>query len=68
MDFNAYQEALSSQLRGLECPFPEQEFDERLARVRDGMAREITKLDARIAKKAPFGMLLSWIHTRSPGM
>lgn len=40
MDFNAYQEALSSQLRGLECPFPEQEFDERLARVRDGMARE----------------------------
>ena len=40
MDFNAYQKALSSQLRGLECPFPEQEFDERLARVRDGMARE----------------------------
>ncbi|TYC57827.1 aminopeptidase P family protein [Marinobacter sp. BW6] len=40
MDFNAYQKALSSQLRGLECPFPEQEFAERLARVRDGMARE----------------------------
>ncbi|WP_296930358.1 Xaa-Pro peptidase family protein [uncultured Marinobacter sp.] len=40
MDFNAYQKALSSQLRGLECPFPEQEFAERLARVRDRMARE----------------------------
>ena len=40
MDFNAYQKALSSQLRGLECPFPEQEFTERLARVRDRMAQE----------------------------
>jgi Xaa-Pro aminopeptidase len=40
MDFNAYQKALSSQLRGLECPFPEQEFAERLTRVRDRMARE----------------------------
>lgn len=40
MDFNAYQKALSSQLRGLECPFPEQEFAERLARVRDRMAQE----------------------------
>ncbi len=40
MDFNAYQKALSSQLRGVECPFPEQELAERLARVRDRMARE----------------------------
>lgn len=40
MDFNAYQKALSSQLRGLECPFTEKEFDQRLARVRDRMARE----------------------------
>lgn len=40
MDFNAYQKALSSQLRGLECPFPEQEFTERLAHVRDRMAQE----------------------------
>jgi len=40
MDFNAYQKALSSQLRGAECPFSEQEFSERLARVRDRMARE----------------------------
>lgn len=40
MDFNAYQNALSSQLRGYECPFPEQEFANRLARVRDRMARE----------------------------
>lgn len=40
MDFNAYQKALASQLRGLECPFPEQEYAERLARVRDRMARE----------------------------
>ncbi|WP_372996439.1 M24 family metallopeptidase [Marinobacter sp.] len=40
MDFNAYQKALSSQLRGLECPFPDQEFTDRLARVRDGMVRD----------------------------
>ena len=40
MDFNAYQKALSSQLRGLECPFPEQEYEERLACVRDRMAQE----------------------------
>ncbi|MFO8140690.1 MAG: Xaa-Pro peptidase family protein, partial [Marinobacter sp.] len=40
MDFNAYQKALSSQLRGLECPFPEQELAQRLVRVRDHMARE----------------------------
>jgi len=40
MDFNAYQKALSSQLRGVECPFTEKEFDQRLARVRDRMARE----------------------------
>ncbi|MCG7198904.1 Xaa-Pro peptidase family protein [Marinobacter pelagius] len=40
MDFNAYQKALSSQLRGLECPFTEKEFDQRLARVRNCMVRE----------------------------
>ncbi|MBU2953852.1 M24 family metallopeptidase [Marinobacter sp. F3R08] len=40
MDFNAYQKALSSQLRGLECPFPESEFAERLACVRSRMAEE----------------------------
>ncbi|MCK7546777.1 M24 family metallopeptidase [Marinobacter koreensis] len=38
MDFNAYQKSLSSQLRGIECPFPESEYNQRLRRVRDGMA------------------------------
>lgn len=40
MDFNAYQRALSSEFRGLECPFPEAEFNARLARVRERMAQE----------------------------
>lgn len=40
MDFNAYQRALSSELRGLECPFPEQEFAARLAKVRAEMVRD----------------------------
>lgn len=40
MDFNAYQKALSSQRRGVECPFPEPELAGRLARVRNQMARD----------------------------
>lgn len=44
MDFNAYQKALSLQLRGSECPFPPDEFDQRLVRVRQRM--EADDLDA----------------------
>ncbi len=40
MDHNAYQQALSAQFRGAECPFPERELIRRLARVRDRMAEE----------------------------
>lgn len=40
MDFNAYQKALPPELRGSECPFAAEEFDQRLARVRDRMAAE----------------------------
>lgn len=38
MDFNAYQQALSDEFRGRECPFPPEEFDQRLKAVRDQMA------------------------------
>lgn len=38
MDFNAYQTALATAARGAECPFPPAEFEQRLARVRAGMA------------------------------
>ena len=38
MDFNAYQKALSVQSRGAECPFPPEEYQQRLARVRQRMA------------------------------
>lgn len=44
MDFNAYQKALTSQLKGSECPFPEAEFQQRLGRVLDLMAA--ARLDA----------------------
>lgn len=40
MDLNAYQQALSAQFRGAECPFPERELIRRLTRVRDRMAEE----------------------------
>lgn len=40
MDFNAYRKALPPRFRGSECPFPEEEFRQRLTRVRDGMASE----------------------------
>mgnify|MGYP003663332893 FL=1 len=40
MDFNAYQKALPAELRGSECPFGAEEFDHRLARVRDRMAAD----------------------------
>lgn len=44
MDFNAYQKALPRELRGMECPFPEDEYARRLTRVRDLMA--VSDLDA----------------------
>jgi Xaa-Pro dipeptidase len=44
MDFNAYQQILSTQLRGSECPFPEAEFQQRLSRVLALLDAE--KLDA----------------------
>ncbi len=40
MDFNAYQKALSVQLRGSECPFSQAEYDQRLAQVRQRMAAD----------------------------
>ncbi len=40
MDFNAYQKALSVQSRGTECPFAPEEYDQRLARVRQRMAAD----------------------------
>mgnify|MGYP006279762459 CR=1 FL=1 len=39
MDFNAYRNALSPRFRGVECPFPEKEYQQRLQRVRSSMAR-----------------------------
>ena len=39
MDFNAYRNALSPRFRGVECPFPETEYQQRLQRVRSSMAR-----------------------------
>ncbi|QSP94706.1 aminopeptidase P family protein [Marinobacter salinisoli] len=44
MDFNAYQKALTLQSRGSECPFPPEEYDQRLARVRQLM--EADDIDA----------------------
>ncbi|MBW4934002.1 M24 family metallopeptidase [Marinobacter sp. F4206] len=44
MDFNAYQKALSLQSRGSECPFPPEEYDQRLSRVRNRM--EADDIDA----------------------
>jgi Xaa-Pro aminopeptidase len=38
MDFNAYQTAIAGEFRGRDCPFPPEEFDRRLAAVRDRMA------------------------------
>lgn len=40
MDFNAYQKTLASELRGRECPFPEEEYNQRLERLRAKMAVE----------------------------
>lgn len=40
MDFNAYQKVLSGTARGEECPFPPEEFEQRLARVRTRMSEE----------------------------
>lgn len=44
MDFNAYQQALATQLKGSECVFPPAELQARLARVLEFMSLE--KLDA----------------------
>lgn len=44
MDFNAYQKALATELRGTECAFPERELDLRLRQVRARMAE--SELDA----------------------
>lgn len=40
MDFNTYQKALATNLRGSECAFPETEFQHRLSHVRGLMASE----------------------------
>ena len=37
MDFHAYRSALSPRFRGVECPFPEAEYRQRLNRVRQRM-------------------------------
>ncbi|MFN2361008.1 MAG: M24 family metallopeptidase [Marinobacter sp.] len=38
MDFNAYQKTLARELRGRECPFSQSEYEQRLERLRAGMA------------------------------
>lgn len=38
MDFKAYQQVLALRFRGVECPFPAEEFNQRLFRVREQMA------------------------------
>jgi Xaa-Pro dipeptidase len=40
MDFNAYQQALASELKGRECPFPEAEYEQRLKHLRARMVAE----------------------------
>jgi len=40
MDFNAYQKAIAGEFRGQDCPFPPEEFDQRLSAVRGRMRAE----------------------------